>query len=278
MSRVFLIFVLCLVGSLEATSLLLKFSPEKAVHHTTQASFDVKNVFPGISMKGEETLKGTLEIITPAATMPSFDLKFVLGSLKIVLKANGEVLEFDSEDQGSSIYLSQLAQMVEKEIVLHVDDRGQVAIKEGAPLLLEEQLPLLKMIQMDALLQEMFAHPFVLVGEELEEGKTYLRTFSKAEPPFPHELNYMITEIDEYQVKGEIAGSLEPRTLSFEQNDTLKAIVNGTVNGQVTWNRDNALLYAVALDYAYSAKFFLGKKEWLVAVDVHVEHRSSFEE
>jgi len=265
----------------------LQYLPDLPVHITSEVTLDIHQSLPGLSLatRGNQRLEAMLTVSAEHSDLPIFQppfhLSFVLKSLQINLRANDEDISFDSKQTDSSIYLSQVSKMVDRPIQLHFGDEFKLENHSEELQQMVKELPLLQEINPESLLIELFSHLFALGGQELTVGKTFQRDFSELSiPSFPDQIEYTVTDIDDYDIYATIKGKIEKQALQLKglvqindkQQDLVGVNLSGTMNGKVKWNRDNAMLYDMETDYEYSAKFHLGEWEWMMNVTLGVHN------
>jgi len=250
---------------------------------------EMSQSLPGLSLstRAKQQIEATLTVTTDnmdlPITQPPFDLIFVLKSLKIDLNANGEDITFDSNQMSESLYLNQVSKIIDRPIQIHFGDRFELQSQSDDLRQIIKELPVLQEIDPETLLMELFLHLFALEGKELTVGQTYQRNLGDhAIPTLPNVVKYTITAIDDYNIHAAISGNIEKRKLELkglvQVNDkkqaSVKASLSGTMNGNVKWNRDNAMLYNLEMEYAYSAMFKLAEWDWMMNVTLHLHNRT----
>lgn len=278
-----------MIGSLHAAKTAhLQYLPNVPVHLNSELKLDISQSLPGLSLstKGTQQIGADLTVISEQKDLPvsspPLNLKFVLKSLNIDLQANDENLTFRSDEMGASLYLSQLSKLVDRPIHLQFGngfelDRDNEELRRTA-----SELPVLTEISPDHLLVELFLHLFAAGGQELSVGQVIQKDLSDWEiPSLPNTVTYTITDIDDYNVYAEIKGDIEKRKFQLAgevtfggESETVGASLTGHLSGKIKWNRDNAMLYELTLDYSYSARFQLAYWEWLMNVSLQLHNKT----
>ena len=266
----------------------LHYLPNTPVHLTSSLKLDISQSLPGLSLstKGTQQLEADMVLNNSQSdlplTTPPLNLTFVLKSLNIDLQANDETLTFRSDELGTSLYLSQLSKLIDRPIQLRLGeefklDRDNEELRRAV-----SELPVLTEISPDHLLVELFLHIFAAGGSKLQVGQVIEKDLSEWQiPSLPTKIFYTITEIDDYSVYADIHGEMEKRTFQLEgevsvgnTDEPVAASLSGRMEGKVKWNRDNALLYELELDYAYSTRLQLASWEWLMNVSLNLHNKS----
>lgn len=288
-SRAVSICLCFLIGSAYAEKTAnLQFLPNVPVHFNSELKLDISQSLPGLSLstKGTQQLGADLTLINQQGDLPvsapPFSLKFVLKSLNIDLQANDENLSFRSDEMGASLYLSQLSKLVDRPIQLQFGEGFQLNRNNEELRRVAAELPVLTEISPDHLLVELFLHLFAAGGQELYVGQVIEKDISDWEiPSLPDTITYTITEIDDYNVYADIKGDIEKKKFQLsgevsigDKSEPVGASLSGRMVGKIKWNRDNAMLYELNLDYSYSARFQLAYWEWLMNVSLQLHNKS----
>jgi hypothetical protein len=267
----------------------LHYLPNIPVHLNSEVTLDIRQTLPGLSLstRGRQNISAVLVISSEQSdlpiTRPPFDLTFVLKALKINLRANDKEISFDSDQMESSLFLSQVSKMIDRPIRIYFGEDFKLESGSAELRRIVKELPLLQEIHPENLLVELFLHLFAPGGKELTEGQTFKRDLGgNAIPSMPNSVEYRITNIDDYSVYADISGEIEKREFQLQglvkteekKEEVVGVRLSGMMNGKVKWNRDNALLYDLDVEYAYSAKFKLGEWEWVMNVALNVQNRT----
>lgn len=288
-SRTVSIILCFLIGSLHAAKTAhLQYLPNVPVHLNSELKLDISQSLPGLSLstKGTQQLEANLTLINEQndlpVSSPPLSLKFVLKSLNIDLQANDENLTFRSDELGASLYLSQLSKLVDRPIHLQFGNGFQLDRDNEELRRATAELPVLTEISPDHLLVELFLHLFAAGGQELTVGQVIEKDLSDWEiPSLPNTVTYTITDIDDYNVYAEIKGDIEKKKFQLagevtigDESEPVGASLTGHLSGTIKWNRDNAMLYELTLDYSYSTRFQLAYWEWLMNVSLQLHNKT----
>jgi hypothetical protein len=266
----------------------LHYLPNVPVHLTSELKLDISQSHPGLSLstKGAQNIRADLTIINDQPELPlaspPFSLKFLLKGIDIDLQANDENIAFRSEEMGTSLYLNQLSKLVDRPIHLRFGEGFKLSQHHEELSRAAVELPVLTEISPDQMLVEMFLHLFATAGQKLQVGQVIEQDLAEwTIPSLPQKVIYTITDIDDYNVHAEIKGDIEKRKFELggqislgEEAQAVAASLSGQLLGKVKWNRDNAMLYELSLDYSYVARFQLAQWEWQMFVSLNLHNKS----
>ncbi len=270
----------------------LQYLPGQPVNLNSVLTLDITQSLPGLSLstKGKQSFLAELTISQEQAGMaisqPPFDLNFHLKGIKIGLQANEQELVFDSSEMGSSLYLSQLSKLIDKPLHLRFKENFQLDRNAFDFKKTLEEFPIFQEINPVNLLDELFSHLFGAAGRQLKVGDVIERDFGERMiSSLPTKVTYTITEIDDYHVYAEISGDIEKRKFDLQSlvqledkvMGTVSATLSGTLLGKIKWNRDNAMLYHLTLDYSYAARLQLAQWEWLMNVNLNLNNQTQLD-
>jgi hypothetical protein len=267
----------------------LTFQPNLPVVLNSKVILEVSQSLPGLSlsMRGAQSFSALMSLHNDSGlpiTRPPFELTFTLKSIKIDLNANDEKISFDSNTKDASLYLSQLAHLLDRPIQIKIADHFEVQGDNQALWQFINELPMLKEVNSQNLLAELFLHLFALGGHDLAVGQTYLRCLQEnAISSLPERIEYKVTAIDDYHVIADISGKIEKRKLQLKgfvhlgenAQTPLEATLLGALSGNVIWNRDNAMLYQLKMEYDYSVMWKIGDWEWMMKVFIQVHNKTT---
>lgn len=258
------------------------------VHLTSDLKLDISQSLPGLSLstKGSQLLEADLTLRNEQSeyidSAHSQKLTFVLKKLNIDLQANEENLIFRSDEAGTSLYLTQLSKLIDRPIQLNLNEHFELSSDNNELRRAVSELPVLTEISPEHLLTELFLHLFAAGGEELYVGKVIQKNLADREiPALPKTITYTITKIDDYNVYADVEGSIEKRKFQLSGEvevgnrvEAVSATLSGTMAGKLRWNRDNAMLYHLELDYSYSTRLQLANWEWLMNVSLNLHNKT----
>lgn len=284
---VFLLFS-CAALSSEKTA-RLQYQPDLPVDLDSTLTLSVSQSLPGFSLssRAKQNIEATLTVTSDQSDLllfhPPFDLTFILKSLKINLQANDAEMLFDSGQMESSLYLSQLSTIINRPIRIHFDTHFKMQSRSQDLHQMAEKLPVLQEIDPESLLVELFLHLFSLAGKELTVGQTFQKDLGDHPiPAIPQRIDYTITSIDDYTIQATMTGDIGKikfqlkglMPMELGQLEPVDVSVSGTMNGNIKWNRDNAMLYELEMSYDTSGMFKIGEWEWMMHVILDVHHRT----
>lgn len=291
--KTFLVFICCLftangVYSAEKKA-QLQYQPNLPVHLTSLLTLDFSQSLPGLSFttKGKQTLEADLTLShgkeRVSVIQPPFNLSVLLKGLRMDVQANDEKFSFDSSVRTGSAYVNQLAELINRPIELSIGD--EFLITHENPLLKKtiQSLPILQEIPIEGFLEELLFPLFAVAGKELLVGQVIERNFNGwGLASLPQKMVYTITEIDDYHVFATVEGEIKKHLFELqgkvetdeEEASSVKASLSGVVKGNVKWNRDNALLHSLVLEYSYVARFQLAEWEWLMHITLKLDNQT----
>lgn len=266
----------------------LQYLPNTPVHLHSTLAIDISQSLPGLSLstKGEQIIDAEMRLshenTEMPLTVPPFSLSFVLKNVDINLQANDEDLIFKSGEIGTSLYLNQLSKLVDRAIQLNFDESFTMDQYNEELHRAVKELPVLTEVNPESLLVELFLHLFAAGGQKLEVGQVIEKDLGPwTIPSLPQKVIYTITGIDDYNVYADVSGDVEKQKFELggqvmlgELSKSIGASLSGTLFGKIKWNRDNAMLYELNLQYAYVARFQLAKWEWLMNVNLDLHNRT----
>ncbi|ADI37629.1 hypothetical protein [Waddlia chondrophila] len=288
--RVLLICLILAAQSLFASTKTasLRYLPNTPVHLASDLKLDISQSLPGLSLstKGVQRLEADLTLRNeqpePSSSVLPLNLTFVLKKLSIDLQANDETLTFRSDEAGTSLYLTQLSKLIDRPIQLKLDRHFQLSRDNEELRRAVSELPVLAEMNPDHLLVELFSSVFVPGNQELSVGQVIRKDLSDWEiPSLPKEVVYTITKIDDYSVYAEICGEIEKKKFQLSgevviggKGESVAAALSGLMEGKVKWNRDNAMLYELELNYSYSTRLQLASWDWLMNVSLNLHNKT----
>ncbi len=269
----------------------LQYLPNVPVHLHSTLAIDISQSLPGLSLstKGEQNIDAEMTLFHENAEMPlttpPFSLNFVLKNIDINLQANDEDLIFNSGEMGASLYLNQLSKLVDRTIQLNFNESFSLDQYNEQLHRAVTELPVLTEVNPDHLLVELFLHLFAAGGQKLEVGQVIEKDLGAwSIPSLPQKIIYTITQIDDYNVYADITGDIEKQKFELdgqvvlgESSESIGASLSGALKGRVKWNRDNAMLYELNLEYAYVSRVQLAKWEWLMNINLDLHNRTKLQ-
>ncbi|MGA8164613.1 MAG: hypothetical protein WB791_06260 [Waddliaceae bacterium] len=280
--------VSCGANSSERTA-HLQYQPDLPVYLDSNLTLSLNQSLPGFSLssRAKQTIGATLTLTSGQTDLPlfhpPFDLTFLLKSIKIGLQANGAEMVFDSDQMESSLYLSRLSKMIHRPIRIHFDRNFKMESRSHDLNQMVEELPLLQEIDPESLLVELFLHLFSLAGNELAVGQTIQKVLADHPiPAIPQRIDYTVTSIDDYAIEASVTGEIGKMAFQLSSlmptesgaSELVDVSVSGTMKGNIKWNRDNAMLYEMKMQYDSSGTFKIGEWEWMMHVIADLHHRT----
>lgn len=276
----------------------LQYQPNLPVHLTSTLTLDLSQSLPGLSLstKGKQILEADLTLSQEKEGLPvlqpPFNVAFLLKGICLDMEANGERFSFNSTEREGSVYSNQLSELMNHPIVLQFGAGFVLNHQNESLKKMMRGLPLLQEIPLEGFLEELLSPLFAGAGRQLVIGQVIERelfpnNFSSGlginhgdTPSLPRKVVYTITDIDDYHVFGALRGEIKKHFFELkgkmfsEEKDTvpITASLSGVVEGSVKWNRDNALLHSLQLEYSYVARFQWAEWEWLMHVSLKLEN------
>lgn len=292
LSLCFFVCVLCQTwceGVLPKVQLI--FQPNVPVVLNSRMIIEINQSLPGLrlSTQGTQSLSALMTLRNGSGlpiTQPPFDLSFTLKSIKIDLNVNDEKITFDSNAKDSSLYISQLAKLLDRPIQIKIGDNFELKGDNQSLLQFINELPMFQEVNSENLLVELFLHIFALGDQDLVVGQTYTRDLhGNIITSLPEKIDYKVTSIDDYHIQAAISGKIEKRKLQLKgfvqlgenAQTPVEATLLGTISGNVSWNRDNAMLYELQMEYDYSAMWKIGDWEWMMKVAIQVHNKTNLD-
>jgi hypothetical protein len=232
----------------------LEYIPHSPVEQVSTLSIDLHDSLPGSKMQWTATQALTAQVTIQGKTgsIP-LDLSFVLKSMKVEALANGDkIADF------SNLQRVQANRLKNRPLLLTVDDASDLQIDPQVFELLKSELPALRAIPIASMLQEWFHPVFALAGKDLKLGSTY--SVPTTLSGHPATFAYEIKSITDSAVMASVQGTVT----SNEGNLDL----NGTVTGDVLWNRENALVCQANLFYRFTGGIKIGDNVWSLNLDI----------
>ncbi len=276
----FLLAFLCssVVAAAEAP-VQLQYLPHVPVMQTHTLQAEMSDALPGYKLDGEavQSLSAVVTLKSDAPelplTHPPFDLQFVLKDIHLELNANDVGIQVDSKTPHSPL-AAQSKELINHPITLHIRPDGSLDSSSAELQKLFADMPGVKDLHLEGIWYEWFLSIFALAGKELATGNLY--AIETQGGNLPKVLNYRITAIDEKEVKAELKGSLEAKVMKIEglfaldgkQQGNIELNLSGMVQGNASWDRQNALLCQLNAHYIYTGVLKIGDSAWTLNLNL----------
>lgn len=283
MHRFAIAILLVLMPEWSMAAVRLQYLPAIPIQFTSKLTLEIQESLPILNMttKGNQVLKFYVVLKKEGSKPPinqlPLSMMVTLKDLFLFLNVNGSELTFDPRGENVSVPFIQLAQLIDRPIALKIDDNGYV-VEEGNTFdKLYKQMPALKDLSFKILLNDLFFHLFVLCGHDLTEGVKFQKASS---PDFFHSLPSLITydvvEINSHDVLATMKGTIAPKKLQFDlafpedhqSMQKVEMVLSGNLEGNISWNRSNAMLYTLENRYHYLAEMKFAEMRWTVQMTV----------
>lgn len=251
--------------SAEEKGIRLQFLPGTPVVQTSKLEFERKDQFPGLNLNENATqriesvitLSGDAEF--PLCQLP-VDFTYVLKGIDVDLILNKIKRGYKTTDPHIA-----LKKLLDFPLKLRLNSGNKV---ESAYSHLLFNLPVLGEINLENFFNEWFQHVFALSGKELFVGFTY--KISSVIEDKPSTFHYTILSIDENHIKAAIQGSISSKKIKIPENKEFRfpkhsdaeLAVEAKVEGEVCWNRKNALICQHQTRSTYQGKFQIEDQSW----------------
>lgn len=238
-----------LLGFLLAFSTLaaeaqLQFIPnEPVVYHS---NIKIRSKFSNGGKETElfETQKSDV-VYTIIGEQPQYRLPlnvdYVLKKMAIQFKTDKELLSIDTDNPGTSKDIAQISKLINKHITFNIEKDDQVNIIDNYFNKVYGDMAVLEKFQ----IKNLFTHPFretlILIGKDLKVGSHFEKDFpATKDSPYPVTYSITVTDITDNQIKANTEVKIK-RMRVKQKNSTVT--LTGGWKGEVSWNRDQALLY-----------------------------------
>ncbi|MEC7840359.1 MAG: hypothetical protein VX777_10010 [Chlamydiota bacterium] len=254
----------------------LIYLPNKPTTHNSRMKLTLFQSLPGIKVDAamDQKLDYALTIVDRSdlpVSQPPINMLFDLKNLQVELKSNGTTISYDVKNPETSIFLAEVNNIIDKPIKLHFDKNFQLKGDTPDIAQLTKELPILGNLHPRSFINELFQHLFALAEKKLAVGEVY-----SIEPPKdsagipPKIIQYTVTKITDDTITATIKGQIEEEkynmgvevTLNKDSQETVGLSLYGDLNGEVTWNRKNALDYTLHTETNYLGTFNVATWEW----------------
>jgi hypothetical protein len=278
-----LLYPVAILAQETITASRIQYIPNVPVRHTSEIQVDFQQSMPGFALKAgaKQTINSVLTVLSKGSDVPiqnpPFDLSVVLKHLRVVLSVNDETTIFDTNQPDSSLYMEHLSKILERPILFHVGEGFRIEKQNEDFSRITQNFPLIGDFLPDILFFEMFQGFFPIAGQELAVGDKFRQEHQTGEWKFPIEMNYVIDRIDPEEIHAQVLGKVSPQTLRWvlqsEQNgqkeEALELSLSGDIQGDASWNRQNALIYNGNTTSFFNGTLRIGDWQWNIVLKIH---------
>ncbi|MEI8366454.1 MAG: hypothetical protein WCF65_08575 [Parachlamydiaceae bacterium] len=277
-----LIFFLLVFPTYLAAVIQLQFIPSAPVQQTNRLTIDVQESLPILNMtsQGSQLFKfdlvATNRPVAAELTFPAM-MTLTIRDVSLRTRTGGQDLSFDLRSATNSPSLNAFAHLANQPLNLFIDAHGQVDSKNETFERLLKQYPALSQVPLDSLVKDLASGLFALYKEDLSVGAK-IEMESSQGPIFaiPAFLTYEITDINDKEIVASLSGKINPSKIFLEKPvqidgkrpQQVEMTISGTLQGRVTWQRKNAMLYGGNCDYSYEAKLRAGERRWTMKMNI----------
>lgn len=258
------IYLIALKAALCAEPLQLNYLPNVPVHLKSTVEWHMGNPLPNHLIDTLGTQVVATDLLLKGETgipqqNPPFNLIVTLKNLQLDTVTNGIPAGFSTPSPSSSLPLAQVQRLLNRPIPLLFDAKGVILEKNDSFQQIYKELPALQKMRLTAILTEWFNPLFALAGKELKVGAKYSVELEKN--AFTPHFEYEVIEINDQEVKAQFTGQVDKTDVNLA---TLQTCLNltGTIKGQVTWKRQNALLCNTQAHYEVSCTIKRNEATW----------------
>lgn len=264
----------------------LQYIPNQPVIQTSTVSLKLNQTLPGFTIDTEATQNMTAQLtITSEAPEvvlqhPPVDLVFILKSLSVNIDANGESSTFTTATPEKSLLAAQLGKALNRPIRLHFGDNFTLRPEIPDMDALVGELPALGVLEPKEMMNGILQYVFAVAGKELSIGDRIERnTPGVVAGSGPSMVVYEITAITDQTVAAAFHADIPARTASLKTlmkmgdkpEEKLEMTLSGTMKGEGSWDRHNAMLYHANARYEFTGSLKIGDAEWQMAATVVVD-------
>jgi len=274
--------LLCIMPWEIGAGVKLHYLPLK-VQQTSTLTLEINESLPvlHLSSQAKQILKFNLTPIpgegAAALTKLPMALLFTLKDIFIDLRINQAESTFDHRTNLLSVPLRQLSSVIDRPLRLSIDVKGCLVDEALDIEKLLKEFPVLQKVNLKAFLHELLYHLFALTDKDLELGAKFEQTpVCKSTSFFPKQITYEITTITDQEIGASINGTLAPLNVILEaklnideqHQEPVAMAVSGILQGEVFWERSNALLCRLQTTYHCQAKLTAGDMQWNLTMQI----------
>ena len=261
----------------------LQYLPKIPVQQTSKLTMEVKESLPILNMntKGNQMFKFDIVAQSRLPGKQTLELpaqmRLTIKDMFVLVNVNGKEVAFDPRRENAPPQLMQLSQLIDKPLDISINAHGNL---ENGPSTFErlfKELPALKQLPLESLLNDLISSLFALYDEDLTVG-AIIEMESAPGPAFafPAFVTYEIAEINDKEVVANLKGKIDPKKITLDKTIQLEGgrqqkvdmVISGQVKGRAIWQRSNAMLFTLNNDYQYEAKLKAGDKQWTMQMTV----------
>jgi hypothetical protein len=292
MKKTFTLFLfvlnLCMHALVLSEPVRLQYVPSIPVQQTSKLTIEVHESLPVLNLtsKARQIVKFDLTVGSGNGSALTqqvpLNLSFSLKDIFVDLCVNQEEMTFEPKAKQSAIPLIQLSELIDKPLHFEIDAKGCVIDEAKEIEKNSAAFPALRDIPLKDYLEDLVRPLFVAINKDLEVGSTFQQTCTNSSLPLlPVTWNYEVKEITERDIVASISGTIDskqiilaiPVKLENHTAEQVEMIVKGTLSGEISWNRANALLYGLQTECRYQVELKAGEMKW--DLQASIEHKMS---
>ncbi len=256
-----------------AEKIKLQYLPNQPIVQTSLIQIETNDALPGLKLNSNavQTIQAAVAVNSDhaetACNHPPLNIEFILKDFKSEIVVNGIKKSFIPRDSSRSIPLAQSIRLLNQPINIYLDANLRIENKESNLQQLMQELPFLQEIGFANFLEGWFEHLFALIDQELLLGRVY--EVQASEGNQPGLFYYKITGIDALEVQADIKGTKEPKTIKLMgkvDHQEAEITLSGHLQGEVAWNRKNALIYRLKTIYDSNGVLKIGENSWKLSL------------
>jgi len=201
----------------------------------------------------------------------SEQLEFVLKRCVSDIRANEEHIRFDSLEPAETVMQAQLQKLLHRPFRFTVLEDLTLLGDENWEHTKEELSAVTENFDLSSF-EELASYLFALKNKQVFAGAQYQRNIKvRQEEGLNLEIpiNYLINRADLREVQASLSGRVDPSSFSLLGNSNLN--IEGALNGQVTWQSQNALFYQLSLQQSYNGTIL--HEEMRAPLHLKITHR-----
>ena len=236
-----LLLAMVLLVSARLTGEQVYYFSDRPVSFTSTLLVDIEQNFPSFDLDGkiEQKVRGEVTVVseqpmTPLFVLP-YDISFVLRDMHVDMVFNGDKSSHDIKNPGTSLFLAQVAEIVNKPIKLRLGEDRIIHDEAGLLKKALKENPALSSLSLNNFFNDLLEFPFALACEELTVGKSFQRV--QLNEFGSQDLIFQIIAITPKTITAKVKGGIPSQKV-----DRLGLSFKGRCEGIVTWSRANPLI------------------------------------